>query len=206
MEEKLLWDQGFMNIAGIDEVGRGAFAGPVVVAAVIFSPNYLFRHPLLHEINDSKKLTPRKRKELDSLIKEEALCYTIREGSIESINSLGVGKATQSAFLDATKLLCHIPDFLLIDAFYIESVDKSIQKPIIRGDSLSISIAAASIIAKVYRDELMTSFHVQYPNYDFLENKGYGTARHREKLGLYGLSPLHRTSFNLSNFLTPSVL
>lgn len=200
-EERPLWQKGFTQIAGIDEVGRGAFAGPVVVAAVIFAQNYKFFSSLLNEINDSKKLSSKKRTILAKSIKEEALCFAIQEGSLDTINSVGIGKATQQAFLEVTKQLCHMPDFFLIDAFYIEGLDREIQKPIIHGDTLSISIAAASIISKVYRDELMQTYHNDYPEYNFLENKGYGTAFHRAQLGEYGLSPLHRTSFSLEKFL-----
>lgn len=200
-EEHLLWQKGFTQIAGIDEVGRGAFAGPVVVAAVIFAQNYKFFNSLLNEINDSKKLSSKKRTILAKSIKEEALCFAIQEGSLDTINSVGIGKATQQAFLEVTKQLCHTPDFFLIDAFYIDRLDKAKQKPIIHGDSLSISIAAASIIAKVYRDELMDTLHMDHPNYFFNQNKGYGTSLHRGKIKEFGLSPLHRTSFSLEKFL-----
>lgn len=201
LEETCLWNKGYSLIAGLDEVGRGAFAGPVVAAAVVFPTDCVFIDPLLFEINDSKKLTSKKRSLLAKSIKEFATCYAISEGSLEMINAVGIGKATQAAFLEATKSLCHTPDYFLIDAFYIDQLDKAKQKPIIHGDALSISVAAASIIAKVYRDELMESYHSQYPEYNFLENKGYGTLFHREQLGVYGLSPLHRTSFALQKFL-----
>lgn len=201
-EELSLWSKGYSFVAGLDEVGRGAFAGPVVVAAVIFPQNHQFLHRNLLEINDSKKLSAKKREELAVDIKKEASGYVIIEGSVNDINTFGIGKATQSAFLKAALTLSVVPDFYLIDAFYVEGIDKQIQKPIIHGDTLSISIAAASIIAKVYRDELMESFHGQYPKYNFLENKGYGTAFHRAQLGEYGLSPLHRTSFSLEKFLS----
>jgi ribonuclease HII len=199
--EQQVWSTGSTLVAGLDEVGRGAFAGPVVVAAVIFAPHYKFFNSLLYEINDSKKLSSRKRTILAKSIKEEALCFAIQEGSLDIINRVGIGKATQQAFLEVTKQLCHTPDFFLIDAFYIDRLDKAQQKPIIHGDSLSISIAAASIIAKVYRDELMDTLHMDYSNYFFNQNKGYGTSLHREKIKEFGLSPLHRTSFSLEKFL-----
>lgn len=201
-EEAILWKSGMQYIVGLDEVGRGAFAGPVVVAAVVFPKNCVFVDPLLAGINDSKKLSPKKREELAKRIINEATSYKIIEGSISDINTLGIVKSTQIAFFKAATGLPISPDFYLIDAFYVEGVKKELQKPIIHGDSLSITIAAASIIAKVYRDKLMESYHSQYPEYNFLENKGYGTAFHRKQLGTHGLSPLHRTSFSLSKFLT----
>lgn len=196
-EEQILWDQGMHNVAGIDEVGRGCFAGPVVTAAVILAKNF----SAASEVNDSKVLSPKKRKTLSEIIKKEAIAFSIAEISVEIINNVGIGKATQRAFRKAIKKLAIQPHFILIDAFYIEELDRKNQKPIIHGDSKSISIAAASIIAKVYRDELMQQLHPQYEVYDFFTNKGYGTKKHRDAIGKYGLCDLHRTSFNLAKFL-----
>lgn len=195
--EQLLWNQGLKHIAGVDEVGRGCFAGPVVAAAVILPRDF----NATDEINDSKKLTAKKRKELSEIIKTYALAYSIAEVSVDVINQIGVGKAAQQAFVNAINNLSTPPEHILIDAFYIENLNKSIQKPIIHGDGISISIAAASIIAKVYRDELMEKLHEQYAHYDFLTNKGYGTKKHQEAIKQFGLSDLHRKSFNLEKFL-----
>lgn len=195
--ESKLWNTGLQYIAGVDEVGRGCFAGPVVAAAVILPSNFA----ATDKINDSKKLSAKVRKELSEIIKAHAIAYTIAEISVAVINDIGVGKAAQMAFKKAIIDLQTEPEHILIDAFYIDSITKDMQTPIIRGDGISISIAAASIIAKVYRDELMEGFHPQYEAYDFITNKGYGTKKHREAIGLHGLSDLHRTSFNLTKFL-----
>lgn len=200
-EERILLKTGYLTVAGIDEVGRGAFAGPLVTAAVIFQHNYSFKDPELHTINDSKVLTARQRENLSEKIKKEALCYSIAEIPVSYINRFGVGKATQLGFYKAVQALCHQPDFCLIDAFPILRLKKSMQKAIIHGDSLSYSIAAASIIAKVHRDNVMLKIHSDYSEYDFAANKGYGTLRHREQIKKHGLSPVHRTSFNLDKFL-----
>lgn len=196
-EEKLLWRKGIRFIAGVDEVGRGCFAGPVVAAAVILPSNF----DATDEINDSKLLTHEKRCKLAEIIKKYAINFSIAEISVEIINQIGIGKASQQAFYRAIQLLTVKPDFILIDAFYIHNLNKKNQKPIVHGDRLSISIAAASIIAKVYRDELMANIHAEYPSYDFHQNKGYGTKKHREAIKKYGLSKLHRSSFNLNKFL-----
>jgi ribonuclease HII len=200
-EESFFWKQGLKHIAGVDEVGRGCFAGPVVTAAVILPPTFASSKP----INDSKKLSSKVRTELAEIIKQQAIAYAIAEVSVEVINQIGIGKATQIAFVQAVKQLSQIPDHILIDAFYILDLPRANQKPIIRGDGISISIAAASIIAKVYRDKLMEKLHIQYEQYDFATNKGYGTKKHRDAIGKYGLCDLHRTSFNLQKFVTPSI-
>ncbi len=195
-EERLLWKNGYRSVAGVDEVGRGCFAGPVVAAAVILPVNF----NATKEINDSKLVRPKKRKELARIIEEQALSYSVAEISVPVIDKLGIRDATQRAFQLAVKTLSQIPDFILIDAFYIDDLDRTHQKPIIHGDSISVSIAAASIIAKVYRDELMEGLHSRHPEYDFFSNKGYGTRRHREVIGSYGLCDLHRKSFNLTKY------
>jgi len=196
-EEKLLWKTGITDIAGVDEVGRGCFAGPVVAAAVVLPQNF----NATDEINDSKKLSAKKREKLAKIIQEHATAYAIAEVSVEVINAIGVGKAAQKAFAQAIALLKKPPEFILMDAFYIDDIDRKIQKPIIHGDGLSISIAAASIIAKVYRDKVMQSLHDKYIKYDFFTNKGYGTKKHREAIGKFGLCDLHRKSFNLNKFV-----
>lgn len=203
-EEVVLWNRGIKNIAGLDEVGRGAFAGPVVVAAVIFPPHLRFQNVLLHEINDSKLLSPKKRALLSELIKNEAQAFSLAEVSVERINMAGIGNATKEAFQKAIDDLSSFPDFCLFDGFPLESFDRTKQKAIIKGDRISFSIAAASIIAKVYRDTLMEEFSDVYGDYGFEQNKGYGTSFHRKQIGKLGLSPVHRTSFSLERFLTQS--
>lgn len=194
--EELYWNKGFKNILGLDEVGRGSFAGPLVAAAVILPKNFDAK-----EIKDSKLLTPKKREELNKYILENVKHYAISEVSVEYINKYGVGIATHRAFLNCIEKLKSKFDFVLVDGFEIKTFDKNKQKPIIHGDRLSFSIAAASIIAKVYRDNLMIKLHEEQPNYLFNENKGYGTKAHREAIKKFGLSKLHRTSFDLKKFL-----
>lgn len=193
-----LWNRGINFIAGVDEVGRGCFAGPVVAAAVIFPVNF----SKTDNINDSKKLTPKMRKYLAQIIKENAVAFAIAEVSVMVINKMGIGKAAQQAFSNSVAQLKIKPEHILIDAFMIKALNKTKQTPIIHGDQISISIAAASIIAKVYRDELMERLHSKYSEYDFISNKGYGTKKHREAIAKYGLCDLHRTSFNLAKFLS----
>ena len=195
--EFTLWEQGFNLICGVDEVGRGCFAGPVVAVAVLLSDTC----NLPEGIADSKLLKPLQRKELEQRIKDCAVAWAIGEVSVEVINKIGIGQATQLAFAEAINKLMEKPDQILIDAFYINAFPKDIQHPIIGGDKLCTSIAAASIIAKVYRDELMQKLANEFPNYGFGIHKGYGTKSHQEALKKYGLSPLHRTSFNLQKFL-----
>jgi ribonuclease HII len=195
--EKSLWSQGFNLICGIDEVGRGCFAGPVVAGAVIFSPN----SSLIEGVADSKLLKPGKREDLCEKIKEKAAAWAVGEISVEDINKFGIGKATQMAFSKAVENLQKAADFFLIDAFYVNSLSKSKQRPVKGGDRISASIAAASIIAKVYRDKLMEKLAFEFPDYGFDRHKGYGTDFHRAMIKKFGLSKLHRKSFNLSKFV-----
>jgi len=195
--ENNLWLQGIQYIAGVDEVGRGCFAGPVVAAAVILPQGFT----ATDKIDDSKKLPAKVRKELAEIIKEHAVAFSIAEISVSIINKIGIGKAAQQAFVKAVKGLHTKPEHILIDAFRISELQKMKQTAIIHGDCLSISIAAASIIAKVYRDDLMEKLHPKYTVYDFFSNKGYGTRQHREAIGKYGLCDLHRKSFDLAKFL-----
>lgn len=199
-EEEMLWRKGYRYVAGIDEVGRGCFAGPVVAAGVVFDRENLSQ-PFLKEIRDSKQLSAEKRAVLSTFIKTHALSYSIVEVSVNVINKSGIVHATHVAFRRVVKTLPVRPDFLLIDAFYIKRLRRRLQKPIVHGDSLSISIAAASILAKVYRDDLMRSLPKKYDKYFFASHKGYGTKLHQAMIKQYGLSDLHRTSFNLQKFL-----
>lgn len=195
--EQSLWDKGYHYIAGIDEVGRGCFAGPVVVGAVIFPKDC----DLLEGVADSKLLKPRQREKLAEKIKEFSKSWAIAEISVRDINKVGIGKATQMAFRKAVKSLDTRPDFVVIDAFYINHLNRKRQKPIKDGDKICVSISAASIIAKVYRDKLMKQLHKKYPKYGFAKHKGYGTKQHQEAIRKYGLTRIHRKSFNLQKFL-----
>ena len=194
--ETKLWTK-YKLICGVDEVGRGCFAGPVVAGAVIFSPECVFPEG----IADSKLLKPKVREELAKRIEDKAEAWAIGEVDVQTINELGIGKATQIAFQKAVNSLDPKAEFIIIDAFYIDYFDKIFQLPIKNGDKLSVSIAAASIIAKVYRDKLMEKLEEEYPDYGFAKHKGYGTKEHRDALKKKGLSPIHRTSFNLDKFL-----
>lgn len=195
--EKKLWNLGYSLICGLDEVGRGSFAGPVCVGAVIFPKNFIF----LDGVADSKLLTPKKRERVAKLIKRSAVSWVVVEVGVSVINELGIGKATQIAFRKAVRSLNKKPDFVLIDAFYVKHLNKKMQKAVKDGDSICASISAASIIAKVYRDRLMRKLSKRYPNYGFSKHKGYGTRKHQEAIKKYGLSGIHRTSFDLQKFL-----
>lgn len=176
-------------ICGIDEVGRGPFAGPVVAAAVILPKD----EEILY-LNDSKKLSAAKREELSGIIRQKAVSYAIGQVEAERIDEINILQATYEAMRAAIKKLDKIPDILLNDAVTIPEVDIK-QVPIIKGDAKSASIAAASIVAKVYRDELMVRYGEQYPQYNFASNKGYGSEEHRDAIRKYGMCPIHRRSF-----------
>ncbi len=199
--EKKYWNQGYKLVCGVDEVGRGCFAGPIVVGSVIFPVDVC----LPEGITDSKLLTSKKREYFEIIIKKLALAYSIAVIDVPMINEVGIGKAAQRAFKKSVEDINPRPDFILIDAFWIDGLDRRIQQPIVRGDQLSVSIAAASIIAKVYRDRLMTELDTKYPQYGFKKHKGYGTREHQVAIAQYGLSQIHRTSFNLSKFVTSEV-
>lgn len=195
--ENDLWRKGFRVVCGIDEVGRGCFAGPVVTAAVCFPPDVSLPEGLL----ESKQLKPRQRERLEKEIKAKSLAWSIAEVSVGEINKVGIGKATQIAFRKAIKNLPQEPDHILIDAFYVKHLNRKKQQAIKGGDLICASIAAASVIAKVYRDKLMKALHKKYPQYGFAKHKGYGTKKHQEAIRKYGLCRLHRKSFNLEKFL-----
>ena len=176
-------------VCGIDEVGRGPFAGPVVACAVILPKdcNILY-------INDSKKLSEKRREELYDIIIKEAVAYGIGIKDNYRIDEINILQATYEAMREAISNLKVKPDVLLNDAVTIPGVDIK-QVPIIKGDAKSISIGAASIVAKVTRDRMMAEFDEKYPGYDFAKNKGYGTAAHIEGLKKYGPCEIHRRSF-----------
>ena len=174
-------------ICGIDEVGRGPFAGPVVAGAVILPKD----HPILY-LNDSKKLSEKKREELYEVILKEAVATGIGMASPARIDEINILQATYEAMRMAISNLSVQPDLLLNDAVTIPEIE-IMQIPIIKGDAKSVSIAAASILAKVTRDRLMVEYEKVFPGYDFASNKGYGTKAHIE--GLKKLGPTHRMSF-----------
>ena len=187
-------DGGLTYIAGVDEVGRGPLAGPVVAGAVILPKNC----DILY-INDSKQLSEKKREELYDIIMEKAVTWGIGYASPERIDEINILQATYEAMRQAISNLSVCPDLLLNDAVNIPQVSIR-QVPIIKGDAKSISIGAASIIAKVTRDRLMADYGKIFPEYDFAGNKGYGSAVHIEALKKYGPTPIHRKSF-IKNFL-----
>lgn len=198
-EESYYWSFGIDHVIGIDEVGRGAFAGPIVAAGVIFNPK--IDQELLKRINDSKLIKPKLREELSILIKDNSI-WTIEQINIEFINKFGIGKANSQVLKNVlNNLISKIKTdkyFALIDGFDLK-IPK--QKAIINGDKISLSIASASIIAKVFRDKIMTDASDKYPNYLFAKNKGYGTLEHRNAIKVNGLCDFHRTSFDLDKFL-----
>lgn len=187
--ERELYDKGIELIAGVDEVGRGPLYGPVVTAAVILPKNY---H--LDGLNDSKKLTPKKREKLYDIIMRDALAVSIAERSAKDIDETNILISTKNAMLDAIKGLKICPNHVLIDAVKLESLEIP-QTNIIKGDAKSASIAAASIIAKVYRDRLLILEGEKYPGYGFEKHKGYGTKLHIEKIKELGVLENHRKTF-----------
>lgn len=192
--ENKLWAEGMSLIAGLDEVGRGSWVGPVVAAAVILPRNW----NLPSSLADSKLLKPREREKLAKTIRSEAAYFSIVEIGLPAINREGIGRATQRAFRLALRKLPVKPDYHLVDAFYVKNLPKGNQLPIVKGDQKSASIAAASIIAKVHRDQLMRKLGRTYPVYHWGKNKGYGTKFHQLAIKTHGFSPLHRKSFDLS--------
>lgn len=203
--EKDLFNQGIRYVAGVDEVGRGPLAGPMVVAAVVLNIEILnqFHSDTLRnndiesyqKINDSKKVSKKNREILDVFIKEKALSFKIIEVSHVLIDELGISRVTDIAFYDAVIGLHIKPEHVITDNFRISKFPEQIQTNLPKGDSISISVAAASIIGKVYRDTLMTAEHTRYPEYNFDLHKGYGTKKHLEALAKHGPSPIHRRSF-----------
>jgi ribonuclease HII len=182
--------RGYRLIAGVDEVGRGALAGPVVAAAVILNPEA----PLPEGLDDSKKLTAKARERIAEELRQSALCYGVGQVEADEIDRINILEATRRAMLDALTQLKPCADFVLIDALQLKECELP-QRAIIRGDSVSASIAAASVIAKTHRDALMRSLHDLYPHYNFAQHVGYGTGAHLAALRAHGCCPLHRKSF-----------
>ncbi len=187
--EKAAYKNGYRFIAGIDEAGRGPLAGPVVAAAVILPPDFY-----LAGVDDSKKLNSKIRLELSSVIKEKALAWAACFISPEYLDRVNIYNAAREAMQTAVLSLEVQPDFLLVDAMKLPGLAIDHQS-IIKGDSLSISIACASILAKVERDRCMESFDSIYPEYGFARHKGYATREHLEKISCHGACPIHRASF-----------
>lgn len=205
-ETKIYQEKGYRFIGGIDEVGRGCLAGPLVTAIVVLDMEKMAEIFLNEEISkkisaikDSKKLSEKRREELSEFIKENFNYYHIQETSNSDIDSNGISQSTNFSFLEnfnQAKNNSQI-DFVFTDAFKIKGLDEKIQNSLIKGDNTSLAIASASIIAKVYRDNLMKELakREEFKNYDFDLHKGYGTAAHIEKIKMCGASTLHRKSF-----------
>lgn len=189
--ERRARQQGHKVIAGIDEAGRGPLAGPVVATAVILPFDYQNT-----DIKDSKKLSAKKREALYEIIKRDALSIGLGVVEVPVIDAINILRASLEAMREAVSDLTLPPDYLLIDGTKYINSDIP-QETIVKGDSLSISVAAASIIAKVSRDKIMEIYHHQFPQYNFLKNKGYGTAEHRDAIRKYGSCKLHRRSFSV---------
>lgn len=187
--EKEALEQGYIHIAGIDEVGRGCIAGPVVSAAVILPPG-----ELIEGVNDSKKLSPKKRLELAVEIKRRALAWSLAFIFPPYLDSINILNATKETMAMTVRELPLKPDYLLIDALYLSDINIK-QQAIIKGDSLSISIASASIVAKVERDLLMENLDIIHPVYGFGNHKGYATREHLQALFTHGPCSVHRVSF-----------
>lgn len=190
LPDRKLWKKHNL-LAGVDEAGRGPLAGPVVAAAVILPQGFF--HP---EIDDSKKLTASKRERLYDTILESAIDYAFGVIDAQTIDTINILEATKSAMHAAITALNPAPQFVLIDALRIEGLPYP-QLALTKGDRLSISIAAASILAKVRRDAMMCEYHRTYPQYHFHRHKGYPTKLHRACIRKYGSCPIHRKSFRL---------
>lgn len=187
------FDKTFLNenvkyIAGIDEVGRGPLAGPVVTACVVMPYN-----EMISGVFDSKKVSKKNREKLFDIIKEKAISYSISVKNQDIIDEINILNATKVSMKESFNSLTIKPDLLLVDAVKLDICDN--EKPIVKGDATSYAIACASILAKVYRDRLMEGYAKTYPNYDFENNVGYGTKKHIEAIKQYGITPIHRLSF-----------
>jgi ribonuclease HII len=192
--EQRLWTQGYTHIAGLDEAGRGAWAGPVVAAACILPPNAPDLALWLAPVRDSKLLTPHRREVCYDLIRQHALAYGVGQVSAEEIDCIGILPATRLAMQQALEALAIPPDHLLIDAVRLTQVPLP-QQAIIKGDRDCLSIAAASIIAKVTRDRGMIALAEHLPGYGLAQHKGYGTRAHLAALQTLGTTPQHRHTF-----------
>ena len=188
--EKDLYNKGFKNICGIDEAGRGPLAGPVVVAGVIMPQD-----SMIEFVNDSKKVTEKRREKLYDVIREEAISYSIAVIDQNVIDEINILNATKQGVTEVIDGLDVKPDLILVDALEHINTRGIPYEPLVKGDARCYNIAAASILAKVTRDRIMRQWDEIYPQYGFLSNKGYGTAKHIAAIKEYGLCPIHRISF-----------
>ena len=193
--EKELHEKGFKNICGIDEAGRGPLAGPVVIAGVIMPED-----SMIEGVNDSKKVSEKKREKLYDLILEEALSYSVAIIGHDVIDEINILNATKQGVTSVVDGLDIKPDLIIVDALTHINTRGIPYESIIKGDSKCYNIAAASIIAKVTRDRIMRQWDEIYPQYGFINHKGYGTAKHIEAIKEFGLCPIHRKSFT-KNFI-----
>ena len=188
--EKELYQKGFKNICGIDEAGRGPLAGPVVIAGVIMPQD-----SMIEGVNDSKKVSEKKREKLYDIILEEAISYSVAIVGQDVIDEINILNATKQGVTQIIDELDVKPDLILVDALEHINTRGIPYEPIIKGDAKCYNIAAASIIAKVTRDRIMREWDEIYPQYGFINHKGYGTAKHIAAIKEYGLCPIHRKSF-----------
>ncbi len=188
--EKDLYSKGFKKICGIDEAGRGPLAGPVVVAGVIMPPD-----SMIEGVNDSKKVSEKKREKLYDQIINEAIAYSVAIIGQDVIDEINILNATKQGVTEVVEQLEEKPDLILVDALTGINTKGIPYDSIIKGDAKCYNISAASIIAKVTRDRIMRQWDEIYPQYGFIAHKGYGTAKHIEAIKEYGLSPIHRKSF-----------
>lgn len=192
--EKSLWKKGYKYVVGIDEVGRGSWAGPLVAAGVVLPQDFA----IPEDLADSKMIKHSQRVKLSREIEKRAIAIAIAKINSSDIDKLGLTKTSSLVFRKVIRALKPSPDFCLIDAFYIRYFPRERQMAVKNGDKVCASIAAASIIAKVYRDNLMRKLHFKYPDYDFAKHKGYGTKSHQLAICKLGLCEIHRSSYNLS--------
>lgn len=193
-EEYAALEAGYLLVAGMDEAGRGAWAGPVAAAAVVLPLSSAKQLARLDGVRDSKTLSPRSREAMEARVAEVALGVGLGLASAAEIDAMGIVPATRLAMGRAVAALPAVPSFLLIDAVKLPELNIP-QKSIVRGDALSLCIASASVVAKVRRDRLMAELDDLHPGYGFARHKGYGTPQHRRMLLQLGVSPIHRRSF-----------
>ncbi len=199
--EKQYWWQGDEYVAGLDEVGRGSIAGPLVVACVIFPPFYSN-----NAIDDSKKLTDRQRRKLVDVIKKDAIAYHIEVITVEEVDNYNIYLATQIGMERAVKKITPAPQAILTDAMPLPTITNCPVEAIIKGDQKSVTIAAASILAKVYRDDIMIELAKEFPGYGWEQNKGYCTKKHVDALEELGINIHHRKTYSpVSNYVEHDV-
>jgi len=190
VHERHAWGAGFVRVAGIDEVGRGPLAGPVMAACVLLPPGFA-----LDGIRDSKTLSARQRERAEARIRADAIAISLGSVEPETVDRINILQATHAAMRLAFSQLDPPPDFVLIDGLPVRDFPCENRKAVVQGDSFSVSIAAASIVAKVARDRLMCAYDAVYPEYGFAGHKGYGAAKHLAALREHGPCPIHRRSF-----------